>query len=146
MTPKFGVRWSGCCYLCKNPLDIRVSVSIDALDELIPDMTTFFEHHPVSLIDNQSMWKVRSGKAYKCCLSCWEKPWPVPNLRNREVTGWSRRGGIRSDSLTQNSIYTWFKSLHLYMKMDPGGKFERIPVSELSQGSGLILQVQRHQN
>jgi|TARA_B100001094_G_C18059227_1_gene734157 hypothetical protein len=141
MAHEFGVRWDGCCYLCKNPLDIRMKVSIDAVDDLIPDMVTFFEHHPKYFGVNDCMWKVRSGRAYRCCKACWEKPWPVPNPRNREVTGRFRRGGIRSGSLTQHEIYTWFKSLHYYIKMDPEGKYKRIPISEMSQGSGIILQV-----
>lgn len=141
MAHEFGVRWDGVCYICKNPLNIRMKVSIDTLDDLIPDMVTFQEYHPLNLTKNRRMWKIRGGRAYRCCMSCYDKPWPIPNLRDREVTGRSPRGGIRSGSLTIRDIYIWFKSLHLYMKMEPSGRYRRNSISEITQRPGLILSV-----
>jgi len=141
MQPAFRIRWKGVCSLCKNPVDIRMEMGIDDVKRIIPDMVTFFEHHPVNFDNNRLMWKVGGGKAYRCCEACWKRPWPVPNLRDREVTGRSRRGGIKSESLSHDTIHTWFKSLHTYIIMDPDGKYKRIPISEITHRSGLILRL-----
>mgnify|MGYP000288579392 CR=1 FL=1 len=143
MVPKFDVKWGKRCYLCNNPTNILMSTDVDGFKAIVPDMVTFFEYHPVRFDKNDSMWKVKGGRAYKCCKACWEKPWPTPNLRDREVSGRSRRGGIRSTSLSESNIYTWFMSLHYYMKMDPEGKYERIPPSEMFHSSGLIMEILR---
>lgn len=141
MAHGFGVKWDGYCCLCQSPLDVRMKVSIDILDDVVHDIVTFFEHHSIPLAKNRLVWKVRGGKAYRCCDACYKKPWPVPNLREREVTGRSRRGGIKSGSMSRELIHTWFKSLYTYINMDPEGKYKRIPFSELSQGSGITFQI-----
>jgi len=141
MQPTFCVTWEGSCTLCRNPVDIRMKMVVEDVLRIIPDMVTFFEHHPVNFDNNRLVWKVRGGKAYRCCEACWKRPWPVPNLREREVTGRSGRGGIKSGSMSRELVHTWFKSLHTYIIMDPDGKYKRIPISQITHRSGLIIRL-----
>lgn len=139
MHPQFGIRWNGRCFLCHNPVDVRVEVSYDDMVEVVSDMTTFNHHHPISLTRNETFWKFRGVRAYRCCRWCGERPWPIPNLMKREV---GARHPIRSESMSSDDIYVWFKSFNLYMNMDPEGKFKPPTVDELrAERTGLILRL-----
>ena len=135
---KFDVTWNGRCFLCNNPLDIKIVVNPDKLYRISKDFTMFHSYHPKDLVGNFRMFKVRGGKAYKCCLDCFDRPWPVPNLRDREVGVRSRR--VVSNSVSEFELYMWFKALHTYIMMDPVGKFKELGPSKLSS-SGLIISV-----
>lgn len=142
MSPQFGVKWAAKCFLCHNPVDVRVEVSCDDMMEVVSDMTTFNHHHPIDLTHNEMFWKIRGQKAYRCCRCCGERPWPIPNLMKREVGAVKPRHPIRSESMSGNDIYTWFKSFNLYMKMEPEGKFKAPTVDELrAERTGLILRL-----
>lgn len=143
MSPPFRVQWEGECFLCKNPVEVRVVIdSYDTLSKVALDMTMFAHYHPIYIYDNEVFWKTRGGKAYKCCRWCGDRPWPIPNLRRREETGVRR--SIRSGSKTMHDIYYYFKSLNIYMNMDPDGKFEPVPIEILRDGppTGIILSMQ----
>ncbi len=140
----FQVKWESTCFICKKPVDVRLVMSYDTMLNSLHDMVVFSHHHPVDMVQNEMLWKVRSGKAYKCCRWCFERPWPTPNLRQREVRG---RMVLppRSEALTSTDIYFWFKSLYHYITMDPDGKY-KAPRSEDMQTwkTGIILSISAH--
>lgn len=140
MSPPFQVQWEGVCFLCRNPVDVRVDLRYEDALDIIKDMTCFIHHHPIDLTQNEMFWKVRGGRAYRCCRWCGEKPWPIPNLMKREVGAVRPRRHNRSESMSGYHIYMWFKSLHAYMNMDPGGKFKTPPAGG-GHRSGLILRL-----
>lgn len=138
MAVKFGVRWDHICFICKNPLDVRIDVTPAVFDDVCYDISIFCSHHPTDLSRNHNFMKVREGKAYRCCKWCFDRPWPIPNLRSREVGVRPRR--IDSGSLSDYDIYIWFKSLYTYLVMDKEGKFKK-PGDQMGKQSGILLRL-----
>ena len=119
---KFRVTWDDKCFLCNNPIDVSIEIPFDTYDDMYTDISIFCSHHYIDLTPNRRYLKVRGMKAYRCCKCCFERPWPIPNLRDREVRGVRPRRIV--GSLSEYDTYIWFKSLYTYITMDPEGKYK----------------------
>lgn len=98
------------CYMCRNPLDISVTFPMSD-ERFIRDIKSFETHRPIDFINNISIYKIRDGIAYRCCVACYYTPLKV-DMRMIEI---GKKPVRHPRSLTMSEIYDWFYRLCEYI-------------------------------
>jgi hypothetical protein len=117
--PAFTVKWNRTCHICDCPLDPYVCFILETDVYFLRDITNFFIENPIYLSRNKRYLKVRDGKAYNVCASCYrQKGWPATTGMLREIGKTRKASNWKLNAYSKDTILFWFKYLRLYMDGD----------------------------
>ena len=111
----FGVEWKNVCYLCQNPVNIKVCPYVPS-EKFVECFRVFKELRPIMFIHNLSIYKFFGMKIRRVCMSCYEgqpERVPVRYLMLREITGKQMR--VSSGSKTAVELRDWFRAFNDFM-------------------------------
>jgi hypothetical protein len=110
----FKVEWKRCCYLCNNPLDVKIIIPKPSRT-FIKRYYNFLVLRPNDMHYNASMLKVFNMKARRVCYWCFMNKPHKKFMNPRHLMNRTKPETIRSESYTQQQIFLWFESLYNYL-------------------------------
>lgn len=111
----FSVEWKNVCYLCQNPVNIKVCPYVPS-EKFVECFRVFKELRPIMFIHNLSIYKFFGMKIHRVCMSCYEgqpERVPIRYLMLREITGKQMR--VSSGSKSAGELRDWFKAFNDFM-------------------------------
>ena len=129
---KFDVKWPYTCYICNNPIDMKILPRTPST-EFFKRLLTYRLMYPFDFIHNKSIYKVFGLKARRVCMVCFanetHKVHPK-RIALREISGNKIVPNMRSK--TVDELFNWFESFNKFVNRPDVQDYVDGPITYIS--------------